>query len=81
MSTFLLEEHYAIIQIIGGHGIFFGFESMTLREAIAFCNKQGGRVFEPRNFYQIQDVYRFAQNARLLDSYWIGISDLEEEGR
>ncbi len=54
---------------------------MTLQEATEFCSKGGARVFEPRILYQNENVSRRAKDALILESYWLGVIDISEEGR
>ena len=46
------------------------------------CNSNGGKLFEPRNAATNEAVYKIAKEA-LSNAYriWIGINDIETEGR
>ena len=81
LTTNIVGTNYDVIEISGGLKIFFGFEPLALQDAIMFCNNRGGRVYEPRNLDQVQEVAMRATEARLLHGHWIGIADIEEEGR
>ncbi len=77
----LLGKNYEIIEISGCLRIYFGFEQMDLTSAIHYCNKSGGRVYEPRRVDHLIDVQERAYNASLWFGFWLGITDMAEEGR
>ncbi len=76
----ILGPHYEIIELSGGLRIFIGFEKMNLEGAIHYCNNRGGRVYEPRDAQQRDQVEQKSYEAQLLHGYWLGITDMEEEG-
>ena len=51
-------------------------------DAIINCNKDSGKLFEPRNAISNDQIYEKAKEVfNNTDRIWIGINDIDIEGR
>ena len=67
---------------INGTMFWFVKRKLNYGEAIINCNEYGGKLFEPRNADSNFLVYQMAKAAfDNVDRIWIGINDIEMEGR
>jgi hypothetical protein len=67
---------------VNGTMFWFVKRKLNYGEAIINCNENGGKLFEPRNAGSNFWVYQMARAAfDNVDRIWIGINDIEMEGR
>ena len=67
---------------VNGTMFWFVKRKLNYGEAIINCNENDGKLFEPRNANSNFLVYQMAKAAfDNVDRIWIGINDIEMEGR
>ena len=60
--------------------VLYGFTGSNLSLATDFCNSLDGRIFEPQSLEQSLEIANKLVDIGLT-TFWIGVTDEEEEGR
>ena len=77
----VLGPNFGLNELTSGKEVFFGYSHITLDEAMCYCFKKGGQIFEPKTLNERLEIELLSRKVRLGEGYWIGILDRIEEGR